>query len=604
MKQVIPPQIDRLPRAWSVAVRVILTAEAALLVGAWLASTRRTDLIFGQALVLGLFALLMFLAREPVDASRKGSTALLNAVAFLLGGGFWGSLVWHADVRGGVGWLDPITWSTLIYAVSTPVLLLHRPAQLVVFCVGELAMLGIGLAHSAVAPFASAWLYVFCASRTAVAAVMALGTARDVNPVTARTSTMEGGAVAGVSSARNVDEISRARAFAEVADGLRGPVHALMRVAQVLVSAPDSSERRPVAQVQEAAAAMAGAVNALKEIAMVDVDRRQLRLQKTPVRTVALRVSTALSARAKRKGLTLSVEVDDAWVLTDAGSLHSILLILVSNALQYTDAGWVRIRSCLSEESLELIVQDSGRGVAPSEHHRIFEPFVRGANVREEDFGSGLGLTLASLLAKKADLVLKVESAIGEGASFSLRLPLSAPRIETFVATTVGLPASSSSLVGARALVIVANRELCTQLQHDLQAWGMVVRSAASVYEMMNVLLEGYRPDLLVVSPPLEGGATGRDVLASLRSLVQVATTPMVIIQPADELPIRIRKSDLGIRSVRLDARLSSRLKSAMVDLLVAPDPVSGRPPGAGSTDGGGALRAKSLPVQRSVDVT
>jgi signal transduction histidine kinase len=115
-------------------------------------------------------------------------------------------------------------------------------------------------------------------------------------------------------------------------------------------------------------------------------------------------------------------------VRTDAGKLRQILLNLVSNAVKFSEDGVVEIEATQEGGCAIVRVRDQGPGIPEDQLGRIFEPFsqVR-SNVNDVSTGTGLGLTVASMLAELLGGALTVESAVGEGSTFTLRLPLEGP---------------------------------------------------------------------------------------------------------------------------------------------------------------------------------
>src|SRR5439155_6388316 len=114
---------------------------------------------------------------------------------------------------------------------------------------------------------------------------------------------------------------------------------------------------------------------------------------------------------------------------TDEGKLCQILRNLVANALKFTEAGEVRVRAALDGEHPGMAlftVSDTGIGIAPADHSRIFQEFsqLRGP-LQDKHHGSGLGLPLARRLAVLLGGTLTLESEPGRGSTFLLRIPLS-----------------------------------------------------------------------------------------------------------------------------------------------------------------------------------
>jgi signal transduction histidine kinase len=126
--------------------------------------------------------------------------------------------------------------------------------------------------------------------------------------------------------------------------------------------------------------------------------------------------------------VALRVEDPPAPILMecDEGRLSQIVRNLVSNALKFTERGEVSVRvERADNDTVRIIVRDTGVGIAPEDHGRIFEDFtqVDGPTQRRVR-GTGLGLPLARKLARLLGGDIAVESALGAGSTFIVTLPL------------------------------------------------------------------------------------------------------------------------------------------------------------------------------------
>ena len=154
----------------------------------------------------------------------------------------------------------------------------------------------------------------------------------------------------------------------------------------------------------------------------------KLELKKEEISPVALLTDAA------RTGLTLSEKVgflagdfstfEGYKLVGDADYLKQLFLILIENAFKYTPAGGeVRLEARLDGSFLEVHVIDDGIGIAQSEQQYVFERFYRADQARSGE-GTGLGLAIARWIATEHGGTISVESKVGEGSTFTFRLPL------------------------------------------------------------------------------------------------------------------------------------------------------------------------------------
>lgn len=106
----------------------------------------------------------------------------------------------------------------------------------------------------------------------------------------------------------------------------------------------------------------------------------------------------------------------------DAARLRQILGNLVGNAAKFTERGTIELRALAADGAVRIAVADTGPGIAPEDHERIFEPFLQVAP-NGAAAGAGLGLSIAQRLARLMGGELTVESAVDSGATFWLTLP-------------------------------------------------------------------------------------------------------------------------------------------------------------------------------------
>jgi signal transduction histidine kinase len=129
----------------------------------------------------------------------------------------------------------------------------------------------------------------------------------------------------------------------------------------------------------------------------------------------------------RAKGLTIAVDVspDLAAVRGDAAQLERVVLNLLSNAAKFTpEGGSVTVTARSVGSSVELRVRDTGMGIAPDEQAKLFTRFFRSTEARLQAIqGTGLGLAIVKTIVEQHGGSVEVESALGEGTTFTIVLP-------------------------------------------------------------------------------------------------------------------------------------------------------------------------------------
>jgi signal transduction histidine kinase len=141
--------------------------------------------------------------------------------------------------------------------------------------------------------------------------------------------------------------------------------------------------------------------------------------------TTLIQTMQLLAAESK---ITLRAEIaDDLPVcFVDPQQFERMVTNLLSNALKYTEAGgWVWLRAHCDQRQVVLTVEDSGYGIAAEELPTIFEHFNRSPQHQDKAVGSGLGLAIVKALVTAHDGAILVESEVGKGSKFTIKLPSS-----------------------------------------------------------------------------------------------------------------------------------------------------------------------------------
>jgi two-component system phosphate regulon sensor histidine kinase PhoR len=136
-----------------------------------------------------------------------------------------------------------------------------------------------------------------------------------------------------------------------------------------------------------------------------------------------------LRLRAELKKLTIEVENPTQEILTvvaDKEKTKQIIINLVSNAIQYTEQGGIRIQFFKEDHTIKIAIIDTGIGIKLEDQALLFQKFqtVEGRFIHSKEYGSSMGLYISKLLAEsmKGSVAIE-ESTPGKGSTFVIRLP-------------------------------------------------------------------------------------------------------------------------------------------------------------------------------------
>jgi signal transduction histidine kinase len=184
--------------------------------------------------------------------------------------------------------------------------------------------------------------------------------------------------------------------------------------------------------IDQATRRLVGMVNELLDVARLQMDR-PIDLELSQVDLVALARGTVAEAQpsTERHELVVESSMDQIVGQWDRDRIERVLVNLLTNAVKYSPEGGA-IRVSLDVENGEdgrwavIRVSDRGIGIPQSELADVFERFYRASNVASRIDGAGIGLTGAKHITERHGGHISVESALGEGATFTVRLPYSA----------------------------------------------------------------------------------------------------------------------------------------------------------------------------------
>ncbi|HVB75357.1 MAG TPA: HAMP domain-containing sensor histidine kinase [Ktedonobacteraceae bacterium] len=170
-------------------------------------------------------------------------------------------------------------------------------------------------------------------------------------------------------------------------------------------------------------------------LALARSDEQQVLFERETVRLDLLVADVAATTEllATEKDITLVIEAaEPATVLGDEARLIQVIMNLIDNAINYTNAGGtVTLRVQTKDENVYLSVSDTGIGIAPDHLEHIFERFYRVDPARSRAAGStGLGLAIVDWVVHAHDGEISVTSRVGQGTTFTVQLPLAPQSIE------------------------------------------------------------------------------------------------------------------------------------------------------------------------------
>lgn len=217
------------------------------------------------------------------------------------------------------------------------------------------------------------------------------------------------------------------RFMADAAHELRTPITVLRTHAEVALQQPrDAADYiSSLRGIEAEARRLGGIVDSLLVLARADSGERQIEHERLFLDDVAIDAAAAAEVVGRQKGITVTMEeFEEAPILGDPALVRQLLMILLDNAMKFTDAGGeVRVRVSMPQGVPMFVVEDTGIGVSPEDLPRVFQRFFRGDTARGRTEGAGLGLSIASWIAREHGAEITMTSEPGSGTRVAIRFP-------------------------------------------------------------------------------------------------------------------------------------------------------------------------------------
>ncbi len=168
---------------------------------------------------------------------------------------------------------------------------------------------------------------------------------------------------------------------------------------------------------------MANMIDQLLTLAKIDANENSLDLMELSLSEVVENVCDNMEIMAKNKNIELLTDIkEDVIIRGDYDKIRRLVVILVDNAIKYTQEGSVSVKVYFDRRFKVLSVSDTGIGICEEDKERIFDRFYRSDKARNRKFGgTGLGLSIAKWIVESHRASIDVESKIGEGSTFTVK---------------------------------------------------------------------------------------------------------------------------------------------------------------------------------------
>jgi signal transduction histidine kinase len=222
---------------------------------------------------------------------------------------------------------------------------------------------------------------------------------------------------------------AKSRFLASMSHELRTPLNAILGYAELMeddVADGILPEADDLGRIQKAGRHLLMLVNQVLDLSRVEAGHVDLVLEPIDLAELAAEVVDHVRPQARAKHTELRLDLDDSVgeVRLDALRIRQVLTNLVANAVKFTDAGTVTVSLVEGIDDVQLLVRDTGLGIAAAQLGKIFEPFQQAdETVQRTHGGTGLGLAISRRLVTEMGGELSVCSEEGVGSTFTISFP-------------------------------------------------------------------------------------------------------------------------------------------------------------------------------------
>ncbi len=220
--------------------------------------------------------------------------------------------------------------------------------------------------------------------------------------------------------------------LANMSHEIRTPMNAILGFSEALFHKTDDCNHKNMLQsILTSGNILLSLINDILDMSKIEAGKLELNLQEVNLKHIINEIRQIFFQKAKYKGIELSTTVPDSLpnFQLDEIRIRQIVLNLVSNAIKFTEKGFVSVKVEFNPISsnqclLKVIIEDSGIGVQESDQELIFEAFKQqsGQNSRKYE-GTGLGLAITKKLVQKMNGHIELHSIQGKGSKFSIIFP-------------------------------------------------------------------------------------------------------------------------------------------------------------------------------------
>jgi signal transduction histidine kinase/ActR/RegA family two-component response regulator/PAS domain-containing protein len=325
---------------------------------------------------------------------------------------------------------------------------------------------------------------------------------------------------------------AKSRFLAAASHDLRQPLQAMTLYLSVLQNNPPAAQLDEITEkIGNAVSAMSDTLASLLDITSISSGKIKTHIKPFCISGVLARLKAVHEPRAEAAGLTMLVECAECEIISDEALFYRIIDNLLTNAISYTEQGSVRLRCTAVESQIRIEITDTGVGIEPSQHQRIFEEYVQLRNPgRTRKMGIGLGLAVVAQLCKLLNHDVQLTSEPGIGSTFSI----CATRAPHNTAASAPAPVAQNAITAEYdrtrpcVLFVDDDEDIVDAMSLVMQGHDFTLLTCNQAGDALSVIARGIEPDLLITDLRLPD-LSGHELIHKARRITGT-TLPAILI--------------------------------------------------------------------------
>lgn len=229
----------------------------------------------------------------------------------------------------------------------------------------------------------------------------------------------------------NAANKAKSEFLANMSHEIRTPMNSILGFSEIMLNTTkDSKQKNFLKTIMGSGRTLMSLINDILDLSKIEAGKMEISPEPVDLGAIVSEMKQLFSQKLADKNLKMHIEIDQKlpkFVIIDEVRIRQILLNLVGNAIKFTHQGYVKVSALAHKQStdsvdLDLVITDTGIGIDPRQHERIFESFGQQSSQDNKLYGgTGLGLTITRKLCQLMGGEILLESEIGKGSRFTVR---------------------------------------------------------------------------------------------------------------------------------------------------------------------------------------